>query len=747
MPFAGYADFDDCIAQNQDKDDPGAYCAAIQRAVEGASVTDKEKNFRSWLTGQYAALTHVVPGRRAAPADAGFVRALSGRETCEASFVLKPDVDLAPDEFMGIASMFGRLIDAVVPTRVLPGAFTRTLKDNANRIVILWHHDEHEPIGRPTLLEETDIGLLVRAKISQTPAGQKALTLLRDGVVRELSIGFDPVKWEIVEEEGRVVRLIKDVDLWEISPVTFAANPGAVITAVHERLRTAWREHQDMRDRAVTSRRIPRRETVRWNQQLPAAFDITAQEFAPQSVEQAMAAQYCGCPIKTLHHEHWRIPSVRMGAFLLALEDQLSRTTVEDVRNLDDTGHEAPPLYETIQLTSTRHGEFLVDGLRFLQADGVKLALRVEARWFGLMVTGYAARSNAAAVQDLIERTQRHALDLKLLRGEAFALSGEFLPRGTESFDDLFLSEVNAGALRRVVTLINQHGAAADNRGVLLVGPPGTGKTLSGRVVMNHAKATFIWVAARDFYYGGGFRSMDDAFELAAEYAPTVLFLEDVDSYLDHQTVDLLKTTMDGLVQTKGITTILTSNFPEQLPEAIIDRPGRFHDVLSWGLPDETVRDAMFRRWMPELSDAERAGGVKATAGYSGAHIRELARFAYLIAEQDGLSATAALAKALDKLRQQRDLITAVQGRWSQYRPPAHVIASMEQFEGRMLSAENEAALNESILDLQAAMERITALLAKHKGNTEPDKSDVVSYDRDRDELELQYLGVQAATL
>ena len=38
MPFGPYEDFDDCVAQNQDKDDPGAYCAAIKRSIEGQAM-------------------------------------------------------------------------------------------------------------------------------------------------------------------------------------------------------------------------------------------------------------------------------------------------------------------------------------------------------------------------------------------------------------------------------------------------------------------------------------------------------------------------------------------------------------------------------------------------------------------------------------------------------------------------------------------------------------------------------------
>jgi len=306
---------------------------------------------------------------------------------------------------------------------------------------------------------------------------------------------------------------------------------------------------------------------------------------------------------------------------------------------------------------------------------------------------------------------------LNFLKGEAFALSGEFLQRGGESFDDLFLDDKNGAAIRRLVTLLNEKGSVLENRGALLVGPPGTGKTLSGRILMNQAKATFVWVSARDFHYSGGFQGMADAFEIARECAPTVLFIEDVDNWLDGHTVDLLKTEMDGIARSSGVVTILTTNYPESLPKALIDRPGRFHDVLRFDLPNEKARAAMLARWMPRLGadDAQRA--VRATAGYSGAHIRELARFAGIIAEQDSLTQSQALAKALEKLQEQRDLITSVQTTGSRYRAPIEIgitkaMVAMEK-RGRVISAVNESRLRAALTALSDANGVLSEVLSQ----------------------------------
>jgi hypothetical protein len=149
--------------------------------------------------------------------------------------------DLPPNSFRGMASVFGNLIESWIPTRLLKGAFRKTLKENAKRIKVLYQHDDASPIGRPTRLEEREDGLYIEARISDTTLGRDVLTLLRDQVLTELSIGFDPIRDTLVEEDIdglRVkVRHISEVRLWEVSPVTFGANSKATISDVNNRTR------------------------------------------------------------------------------------------------------------------------------------------------------------------------------------------------------------------------------------------------------------------------------------------------------------------------------------------------------------------------------------------------------------------------------------------------------------------------------------------------------------------------------
>lgn len=125
----------------------------------------------------------------------------------------------------GYASYFGN-VDSYGDI-IEEGAFTKTLKENKNRVKVLWQHDINEPIGKPIVMEQDSTGLYIRAKISMTDTGKKAMELMRDGVVDEMSIGYDVIK----DSWSGKNRMLKELRLWEFSPVTFAANEKAKITS------------------------------------------------------------------------------------------------------------------------------------------------------------------------------------------------------------------------------------------------------------------------------------------------------------------------------------------------------------------------------------------------------------------------------------------------------------------------------------------------------------------------------------
>ncbi len=134
--------------------------------------------------------------------------------------------------FSGYASVYDE-IDSQNDC-VAEGAFQKAMENaevNGKFPKMLWQHDPAQPIGRWTEIKEDEKGLFVKGRIFlEIQKGQEAYTLIKEGVIDGLSIGFR-VKQASRHKNHRVV---EDVDLLEISLVTFPANAKATIHEVKE---------------------------------------------------------------------------------------------------------------------------------------------------------------------------------------------------------------------------------------------------------------------------------------------------------------------------------------------------------------------------------------------------------------------------------------------------------------------------------------------------------------------------------
>ncbi len=133
--------------------------------------------------------------------------------------------------FEGYASVFG-VVDGFDDV-VARGAFAASLarRQGGKGVRLLWQHDAREPIGAWDEIVEDDRGLFVRGRLLlDVRRGAEAYALLKAGAMDGLSIGYTPVEAARDPESG--LRTLTEVDLWEISLVTFQACPGAAVSAV-----------------------------------------------------------------------------------------------------------------------------------------------------------------------------------------------------------------------------------------------------------------------------------------------------------------------------------------------------------------------------------------------------------------------------------------------------------------------------------------------------------------------------------
>lgn len=137
------------------------------------------------------------------------------------------DLDLGQGIVRGYGSVFGN-VDSDGDVMV-KGCYKKTLSENKERMKFLWQHNMQQPLGKFSEMEEDDYGLKFEAKISNTQLGEDAKQLISDGVLDEFSVGFLPIKYETIKnDKGDFVGYeMKEVKLFEISLVTFAANDQA----------------------------------------------------------------------------------------------------------------------------------------------------------------------------------------------------------------------------------------------------------------------------------------------------------------------------------------------------------------------------------------------------------------------------------------------------------------------------------------------------------------------------------------
>ncbi len=147
-------------------------------------------------------------------------------------------------------------------------------------------------------------------------------------------------------------------------------------------------------------------------------------------------------------------------------------------------------------------------------------------------------------------------------------------------------------------------------KGVLLVGPPGTGKTLIAKAVAHNTDAAFIRFVGSELvqkYIGEGARLVRELFELAKQKAPSIIFIDELDSVgakrLDaatsgdrevQRTLMQLLAELDGFNPLGNVKIIAASNRPDILDEALL-RPGRFDRIIRVPPPNAEARTEIFR--------------------------------------------------------------------------------------------------------------------------------------------------------
>ncbi|MCA9059808.1 MAG: AAA family ATPase [Planctomycetaceae bacterium] len=204
------------------------------------------------------------------------------------------------------------------------------------------------------------------------------------------------------------------------------------------------------------------------------------------------------------------------------------------------------------------------------------------------------------------------------------------------SFDDLILDDAVKTAIRsdfrQFLEARDQYTALglAWRRGALLIGPPGNGKTHCVRALVKELAVACLYVQSLHHQYYESEQLLQRVFERARELRPCVLIFEDLDALVDAQNQSFFLNQLDGLEKNDGLVVLATTNHPERIDAAIIDRPSRFDRKYHFELPNHNNRRLFLAAWQMKLADQVNwtAAVVETLAeltdGFSFAYLKEL---------------------------------------------------------------------------------------------------------------------------
>lgn len=189
-------------------------------------------------------------------------------------------------------------------------------------------------------------------------------------------------------------------------------------------------------------------------------------------------------------------------------------------------------------------------------------------------------------------------------------------------------------------------------KGILLYGEPGTGKTLLAKAAASQSEVNFISIKGPELisrYVGDSERGVREIFKKAKQAAPTILFIDEIDSLVprrgssgsDSQVTERVISQflieMDGIEELKGVLVLAATNRLELTDPALL-RSGRFDLLLELPVPDENTREAIFRihtKNKPLSSDVNLRKLAKETGGKTGSDIAFICRKASMLAVKE----------------------------------------------------------------------------------------------------------------
>ena len=240
-------------------------------------------------------------------------------------------------------------------------------------------------------------------------------------------------------------------------------------------------------------------------------------------------------------------------------------------------------------------------------------------------------------------QNQKQQPESRIIPEMPFTMEREILPVTSDvTFDDVAgIDEVKEELYEIVDFMKHREKYTAMGvkmpRGVLLAGPPGVGKTLIAKAVAGEAGVPFFYQSGSAFvqiYVGMGAKRVRELFAVAKRYAPSIIFIDEIDAVGKargagrnderESTLNQLLTQMDGFEESNNVIVIAATNQYETLDNALL-RAGRFDRRIFVSLPGIKEREAILSVHLKgKVTDVKVEELAKMTVGFSGAALSTL---------------------------------------------------------------------------------------------------------------------------
>jgi AAA+ superfamily predicted ATPase len=364
---------------------------------------------------------------------------------------------------------------------------------------------------------------------------------------------------------------------------------------------------------------------------------------------QEVFAEFLGCDIKDLQTDHRMFSGIKSKLYKYIITYKLEEYRKEELKKETEKVEECYNFQnrenQIINISLDKQVRIPINITLGIKKGSKKLVLQTvdDCGTFGLLF------SYEKGSEKFVSEFSDHLAELceknNFYKGQKISPRLEFLRLGNKTWDDVILDDFTKERIKsNIVDLFKKEEIFKKNGisskcGLIWEGLPGTGKTISAQVLAQELKdITFIWVTPSNVY---GAEDVKNIYDLATELKPTIVFFEDADLFCkdrgyggENQVLCEIMNRLDGIVPLESVATIFTSNDPNVLEKALIDRPGRFDERIVFNPPkkDQIIRmmEVFIQKPSYDKEDLSEIAARSEELHLTGAHIKRLCDLAVI---------------------------------------------------------------------------------------------------------------------